>query len=238
MTGASRGIGRATALMFGLEGANVAVNYLKSKDEALAVVSELEKTGVKALAVQADVSKEKEVKIMIDEVMSNFGCLDVLVNNAGVVFDIPFKDKTLAQWQRTLDVNLTGVYLCSKYAGLQMLNQSTGGAIVNISSTNGIYSFHPECLDYDVSKAGVLMLTRDLAREFAPKIRVNAVAPGWVKTEMNKDLSADFIKKEEEQIYLDRFADPSEMAKVVLFLASSDASYITGSTIVADGGWG
>jgi 3-oxoacyl-[acyl-carrier protein] reductase len=141
------------------------------------------------------------------------------------------------QWKKTLDVNLLGTFICSKYASQRMLKIG-GGKIINISSTNGINSFSPEAMDYDASKAGIIILTRDLAKELAPKIQVNSIAPGWVNTEINKDLPKDFIKKETEKIYLKRFANPEEIAKAILFLASDDASYITGSILKVDGGYG
>jgi 3-oxoacyl-[acyl-carrier protein] reductase len=134
-----------------------------------------------------------------------------------------------------MDVNLLGTFLCSKYASVQML-KNVNGKIINISSTNGINCFSPEAMDYDASKAGIIILTRDLAKELAPKIQVNSIAPGWVDTEMNKDLPEDFIEEETEKIYLKRFGKPEEIAKSVLFLASDDASYITGSILKVDGG--
>jgi len=237
ITGASRGIGRATALLFAKEGAKVAVNYFSSEKEAKSVVEEIEKIGSEAIAIKCDVSKEEQVKSMVDQVLKKFGSIDILVNNAGIVFDVPFLERTVEQWKKTLDVNLLGTFLCSKYAS-EPLKKTNNGKIINISSTNAIDCFSPEAMDYDASKAGIIILTRDLAKELAPKIRVNAVAPGWVDTEMNKDLPQDFIDEEIEQIYLKRFAKPDEIAKAILFLASDDASYITGSILKVDGGHG
>lgn len=234
ITGASRGIGKATALLFAKEGAKVVVNYFSSEKEAFVVVDEIKKIGSEAVAIKCDVSEEGQVKEMVDKVINKFGKIDILVNNAGVVFDVPFTERTVKQWKRTLDVNLLGVFLCSKYIAPHM---QKGGRIINISSTNGINSFSPESMDYDSSKAGVIILTRDLAKELAPKILVNSVAPGWVDTGMNKDLSKDFVKEETEKIYLKRFAKPEEIAKTILFLASDDASYITGSILKVDGGY-
>ena len=134
-----------------------------------------------------------------------------------------------------LKVNLIGTFIVSKYVGKYMLANGEGN-IINVSSTNGIDTVYPESLDYDASKAGVISLTKNLALQYAPNIRVNTVAPGWVTTDMNKELDYNFIKKEEEKIILNRFADPSEIAKVIVFLASSDASYINGSIIRVDGG--
>lgn len=236
ITGSSKGIGAATARLFAKENAKVVVNYFSSKKDALSIVDEITKIGSQSIAIKCDVSKEDEVKDMINQTIDKFGKIDILVNNAGIVFDVPFFDKTVKQWKKTMEVNLLGTFLCSKYASKQML-KNNGGKIINISSTNGIDSFSPEAMDYDASKAGINILTRDLAKELAPKIQVNCVAPGWVDTEMNKDLPKDFVKGEMEKIYLKRFAKPEEIAKAILFLASDDASYVTGSILKVDGGY-
>lgn len=236
ITGSSRGIGKATALLFAKEGAKVVLNYFSTeKEKALAIVAEIKKIGSDAIAIKCDVSKENEVKKMIDKTVQVFGRIDILVNNAGIVFDVPLFERKVEQFKRTLEVNLLGNFLCSKYVAAQMLKK-TGGKIVNVSSTNAINSFSPDAIDYDASKAGVISLTKDFAKEFAPYIQVNAVAPGWVDTDMNKDLSKEFVKDEAKKIYLKRFAKPDEIAKAILFLASDDASFITGSVLVVDGG--
>lgn len=193
--------------------------------------------GSDAIAIKCDVSKEDQVKQMLESTVRKFGRIDILVNNAGIVFDIPFAERTIDQWKRTLDVNLIGTFLCCKYAVPYMKKQKSG-KIVNISSTNAIGSFSPDAMDYDASKAGIVILTRDLAKELAPEINVNSVAPGWVDTDINKDLPKKFVKEGTEKIYMKRFAKPEEIAKVILFLASEDASYITGSTLKVDGGYG
>ncbi|MCK5491457.1 MAG: glucose 1-dehydrogenase [Candidatus Pacebacteria bacterium] len=241
ITGASRGIGKSTALLFAKEGAKIVVDYHVSNIEpdaeknAFSVVEEIKKIGSEAIAIKCDVSKENEVKEMIQKTIEVFGKIDILVNNAGIVFDIPLFEKTVEQWRQTLDVNLIGTFLCSKYASEQM-KKNDNGKIINISSTNGINCFSSESADYDTSKAGIINLTYNLAKELAPKIQVNTIAPGWVDTEMNKDLPKEFVKKEIEKIYLKRFAKPEEIAKTILFLASDDSSYITGSILKVDGG--
>jgi len=237
ITGASGGIGKATALLFAKEGAKVAVNYFSSENEAKSVVEEIQKIGSEAIAIKCDVSNEEQVISMVDQVLSKFGSIDILVNNAGIVFDVPFLERTVEQWKKTLDVNLLGTFLCSKYAS-EPLKKTNNGKIINISSTNAIDCFSPEAMDYDASKAGIIILTRDFAKELAPEIRVNAIAPGWVDTKMNKDLPKDFIDEEIKNIYLKRFAKPEEIAKAIVFLASDDASYITGSILKVDGGHG
>lgn len=236
ITGSSRGIGKATAIAFSREGANVVVNYVKNKIAAEEVVAEIKKSGVEAIAIQADVAKEDDVKKMIEETVKQFGGIDILVNNAGVVFDVPILEKTVEQWEKTLRVNLIGIFLCVKYAVPHMRDEA-GASILNISSTNGIDSLNPESADYDTSKAGVISLTRNLSQSLAPSIRVNAVAPGWVGTDINKDLPKEYVDSETRQIALGRFGRPEEIAKAVLFLCSDDASYITGSTLVVDGGY-
>jgi len=242
ITGSSRGIGRATALRFAKEGAKIIVDYHISEFEpdaeenAKKVIEEIKKIGSDSIMIRCDVSEEKEVKSMVDKAVKKFGRIDILVNNAGIVYDIPLFDKTLEQWKRVLDVNLIGVFLCSKYVSKQMLKQGSG-AIINISSTNGIGANSPFSADYDASKAGVISLTKNLAEELAPNIRVNAIAPGWINTEMNSKLPEDFVKEETGKIFLKRFAKPEEIASVVAFLASDDASFMTGSIVVVDGGY-
>ena len=234
ITGASKGMGRATALLFAKEGAKVIINYNTSKHEAEEVLNEVNKVS-EGIVIQCDVSKENEVEKMFQETVKKFGKLDILVNNAGIVFDVPFKDRTVEQWKKTLDVDLIGVFICSKYASLNMKN---GGRIINISSTSGINTWSSDSMDYAAAKAGVIMLTNTLAQELASKkIYVNAIAPGWVDTEMNKNLPKEYIEQERNKTFMKRFARPEEIGKVVLFLASEDASFITGSTIVVDGGY-
>ena len=236
ITGASRGIGKATVLLFAKEGARVVVNYIKSDQKADGVVKKIIKNGGLAISVKADVSDEQQVKKMMSSAVEKFGRIDILVNNAGIVFDVPFRERTVEQWRRTINVNLIGTFLCSKYASKIMLKNNYG-RIVNVSSTNGIDSLNPESIDYDTSKAGVISLTKNLATELAPVIRVNSVAPGWVDTDINKDLPKDFVKSETDKILLGRFARPEEIAKAVLFLVSDDVSFITGVTLIVDGGY-
>lgn len=235
ITGSSRGIGKATALLFAQRGAYIVINYISSKKLAVDLEKEIEAMGSKAISIKCDVSREEEVKNMVDEAIKVFGKIDILVNNAGVAIDSPLFERTVNQWNQTLNTNLLGVYLCSKYASKYMLLNKEG-KIINISSTSAIYSYSPDIIDYDASKAGVIALTKNFAKALAPKIQVNAIAPGWVDTDINKDLPKDFVKHETQSIYLKRFAQPEEIAKAILFLASNDASFITGSVLVVDGG--
>jgi len=236
ITGSSRGIGRATAIAFAQEGAKVVVNYVKNKEAGEKTVAEIKNLGTDAIAIQADVASENDVKRMVKEAIQKFGAIDVLVNNAGIVWDIPIFTKTVEQWERTLRVNLIGAFLCAKYVVSHMKDR-VGASILNISSTNGIDSLSPESTDYDASKAGMISMTKNLAQSLAPNIRVNSIAPGWVDTEINKDLSKDVVESETQKIALGRWGRPEEIAKAALFLCSEDASFITGSVLVVDGGY-
>ena len=172
---------------------------------------------------------------MVQETINKFRRIDVLVNNAGIAIDKEFEDRTVEDWKRTLEVNTIGTFLVSKYASENMMKNKSG-KIINISSTSGIDICFPTSIDYDASKAAIINITKNLAIQFAPYINVNAVAPGWVNTEMNKELPKDLIEEEIEKIYKKRFAEPEEIAKVICFLASEDANYINGTVIKVDGG--
>jgi 3-oxoacyl-[acyl-carrier protein] reductase len=236
ITGSSRGIGKAIALRFAKYGMNIVINYNNSELEANKIVQDIKNKGVDAIAIKCDVSIEEDVKKMINKVIKTFGKIDVLVNNAGIVYDVPLFKKTTNQWKRTFDVNLNGTFFCSKYIAQYMLKQGFGN-IINIASTNGINTTSPDCADYDASKAGIISLTRNLAEELAPKIRVNCIAPGWILTDINKKLPKEYIKEEERRIFAKRFGKPEEIASVALFLATEDSSFVNGSVLVVDGGY-
>ena len=237
VTGSSRGIGKAIVMDFARKGYNVVINYIKEDNQAKELKEKLEKEyHIKVLTIRADVSNENEVQKMIDTIINKFGRIDVLVNNAGIAIDKEFEDRTVEDWKRTLSVNLIAPFIVSKYVGNEMLKNKYG-RIINISSTNGINAFFPTSIDYDASKAGVINLTHNLAIQFAPYINVNCVAPGWVNTDMNKELPKDLIEEETNKIYKKRFAEPSEIAKVVTFLASDDADFINDEIIKVDGGY-
>lgn len=237
ITGASRGIGRASAEVFASHDYDVVINYNNSRVEAESLKNELEKSyNIKTQLVKCDISNELEVEKMVNEVINEFGHIDVLVNNAGIAIDTLFEDKTVENFKNTLNVNLIGTFLVSKYVGKFML-ENKKGSIINVSSTNGIDTYYPMSLDYDASKAGVISLTHNLALQYAPYVRVNAVAPGWVNTDMNKELDQEFIDEENKKILLNRFASPDEIAKVIYFLATDEASYINSEIIRVDGGF-
>ena len=236
VTGSNRGIGKSCILEFAKAGINVVINYCHRKEEAELLKKEVEeKYGVEVLVVKCDVSHEEEVEAMVNQIVDYFGGIDFLVNNAGVCRDSLLLDKSVKDFKRILDVNLIGTYLCCKYVGRIMLEQKKG-KIINISSTNAIDTYYPESCDYDASKAGVVSLTHNLAREFAPFINVNCICPGWVKTDMNKDLNLDQINKEKRRILLGRFGEVEDISNLVLFLVSNKANYINDAIIRVDGG--
>lgn len=235
VTGSSRGIGKATIIEFASKGYNVVINYNSSEEQAIKLKEEIENNyDVKALVIKADVSNENEVKSMIGKIINEFGRLDVLVNNAGIVYDRAFEEINIEEFKRTLEVNVIGAFIVSREASKYM---KTGSTILNVSSTNGTKTVSPECLDYNISKLGLQSLTRDLAYQFKPNIRVNAIAIGWADTDMNKDLPKDYIESETSKIFLGRFANPSEIAKTIYFLCSEDSSYINGEIVTIDGGY-
>lgn len=236
VTGGNRGIGASCVEEFARQGVTVVINYCHHEEEANKLAEEIKKKyKVDALAIKCDVSNEEEVNQMVNEIVDKFGGIDILVNNAGICRDSLLMDKNMKAFKRIIDVNLIGTYLCSKYVGKVML-EAKKGKIINISSTNAIDTFYPESCDYDASKAGVISLTHNFAREFSPFINVNCVCPGWVKTSMSKDLSIDQLKEEKKKILLKRFAEPEEISKIIVFLASSKASYVNDSIIRVDGG--
>lgn len=237
VTGGTRGIGEAISREFAKKGYNLIINYVNSNEKAQNLKQELEKEyNIKVLPIQTDISNEIAIKNMVDITIKEFGKIDVLVNNAGIVMDREFEDRTVEDWKKTLDINLIAPFVLTKLVGKEMMKQKSG-AIINISSTNGINTYYPTSVDYDASKSGLISLTYDSAVQFAPYVRVNCVAPGWVNTEMNKELPEDFVKEETERILVKRFAEPEEIAKVVTFLASEDASFVNSTVIKVDGGW-
>jgi 3-oxoacyl-[acyl-carrier protein] reductase len=234
ITGSSRGIGKATALAIAGEGAKVVVNYARSSEAADAVVSEIEGLGGEALALQADVSKSDEVDAMIKATLDKFGRIDVLVNNAGITRDTLLLRMKLEDWQAVIDLNLTGVFLCTRAVSKIMLKQRSG-RIVNISSVAGLMG-NPGQANYSAAKAGVIGFTKTIAKELAPRgITANVVAPGFIATDMTDDL------KNTEEILkfipLARYGQAEEVAGLVRFLAADPAAaYITGQTLNVDGG--
>lgn len=237
ITGGSRGIGKSTAIEFAKNGYNIIINYLSDDKSAEHIKSFLvENYDVDVMTYKCDVKDELKVKRMVEDVINYFGRIDVLVNNAAIAIDTLVEDKNKDDFKKILDTNLIGPFILSRSVAKVMM-ENKKGSIINVSSTNAIDTYYEYSLDYDASKSALISLTHNLAKYYAPYIRVNAVAPGWVDTDMNKNLSLDYIKKECEDIYLKRFGKPEEIAKAIYFLASDNASYITGEVLRVDGGY-
>lgn len=235
VTGASRGIGRAIALGFAAQGANVAINYAGSREKAEDTASQCGEYGVKTLVIQADVSSESDVKEMLKQVTEEFGGIDVLVNNAGITKDNLLMRMKEDEWDDVIDTNLKSVFLTSRAAARPMMKKR-GGAIINMASVVGTTG-NPGQANYTASKAGVVGLTKTLARELASRnIRVNAVAPGFISTEMTDELEEGTKEQMMQQIPLQKLGDTEDVANTVLFLASDSAKYMTGQTLHVDGG--
>ena len=236
VTGGNRGIGKAIIEEFAKSGLDVVINYCHHEEDALELQKYIsEKYNVSVMVCKCDISKEEEVEEMINDICDAFGGIDILVNNASICKDNLFLEKRVKDFKRILEVNVIGTYLVSKYVAKIML-ENKSGRIINISSTNAIDTFYPESCDYDASKAGIISLTHNMAREFAPYINVNCVCPGWTKTDMNKDLTLEQIEEYNKKILIGRFTEAKEIANVVVFLASNKASYVNDAIIRVDGG--
>ncbi len=238
ITGSRRGLGAATAYKFASKGYNIVINDKEDIDSLTKVENKIkEEYKVDVLKTFLDISKEENVKKLLEEVIEKFGHIDVLVNNAAIVYDMDLSERTSQIFNETIINNLSSTYLMCKCIGGYMFDNNDSGKIVNISSTNGINAFFPTSIDYDASKAGVISLTHNFALQYSPKILVNSVAPGWINTEMNEDLPEELIKEETEKIYLKRFANPSEIANFIYYLSSDENTYINGEIIKIDGGY-
>ncbi|MCR5422640.1 MAG: SDR family oxidoreductase [Bacilli bacterium] len=236
VTGSAKGIGAAIIKEFGNKGYNCVINYKTSKDEAFKLQKELFKNNVECLVIKADVSKEDEVDAMFKEIENKFGGVDVLVNNAAIDLSDLYLNQNVDDFKKTIDVNLIGAYISSKRAYKYMRDKNFG-RIINIASTNGINTYYPVSLAYDASKAALISLTHNLAIQFAPFATVNAVAPGFIGTKSELEgYDEEFLKQEVDKILLKRYGNAEEVAKVVYFLASDDASYINNTVIRIDGG--
>lgn len=235
VTGASRGIGRAIALSLAKEGAKIVVNYSGSEQKAMQVVDEINSMGTQAIAVQANVSDVESVTNLMDSAMKEFGSIDILVNNAGITRDNLIMRMKEDEWDDVINTNLKGVFLCTKAVSRQMMKQRAG-RIINISSIVGVMGNAGQA-NYVAAKAGVIGLTKTTARELASRnILVNAIAPGFITTEMTDALPEDMKSAMLSQIPLSKLGQPEDIAKAVVFLASDDASYMTGQTLHIDGG--
>lgn len=245
MTGASSGIGEASAVKLAEAGAAVLVNYARGKDRAEAVVQEIRERGGRAVKFQADVSVEEQVLAMFAHALQEYGRLDILVNNAGIQSDAPLVEMTLDQWNKVLSINLTGQFLCAREAarifvrqGVQPEISCAAGKIISISSVHEKIPWAGH-VNYAASKSGGIQLVRSIAQELAPhKVRVNSVAPGAIKTAINRDAWKSSKAREQllERIPYGRVGEPEDVANVVVWLASDYADYVDGATIFVDGG--
>ena len=235
ITGGAKNIGRSIALEFAKNGYDVVINYNSSEMEAIELKKLLEKTyNICALIIKCDISNEIEVKNMINEIVSKYSKIDVLVNNAAIEINSEFEEKTKETFNKVLSTNLVGTFLVSKYASFYMEK----GYIINISSNNAINKNDPNTLEYDASKAGIISLTHNLAKKLSPKINVNCIAPGWVETneikELDKSLDNKFIEEESKKILKRRFAKEEEIASLTYYLTTNN--YINDTVITIDGG--
>ncbi len=238
VTGSSRGIGLAIARRFAAEGASLVIDYVARRDEAEAAVRSIAEAGGEAIAVQADVSRARDVDRLVRSTIDRFGRVDILVNNAGVMVTKGVLETTEDDWDRTIGVNLKGAYLCSKAVAPIMLEQRTG-TIINISSNSGLY--HPSAMrftEYVASKAGMNGLTKALALALGPYITVNAICPGWIRTDMMEDIDPEVHERILAETALARWGTPEDVAASASFLASSDAGFITGELLIVAGGRG
>lgn len=235
ITGGAKNIGRSIALEFAKNGYDVVINYNSSEMEAIELKKLLEKTyNISALIIKCDISNEIEVKNMINEIVSKYSKIDVLVNNAAIEINSEFEEKTKETFNKVLSTNLIGTFLVSKYASFYMKK----GYIINISSNNAINKNDPNTLEYDASKAGIISLTHNLAKKLSPNINVNCIAPGWVETneikELDKSLDNKFIEEESKKILKRRFAKEEEIASLTYYLTTNN--YINDTVITIDGG--
>ncbi len=237
ITGAAQGIGKAIALELAKNNYDIVINYHTSKGSANALKAFIEKEyGVRCEAICADVSDEKQVDQMITSVEEKLGSVDILINNAAIDLSNLFHLKTAEEFRRTLDVNVVGAFNCSKRVYPKMLEKEYG-RIINISSTNGINTYYPMCIDYDASKAALISLTHNLAMELGPYVHVNGIAPGFIGTDKELDgYDEEFLKSETEKILVKRYGKPEEVAYLVRFLISDEANYINNTIIRIDGG--
>ncbi len=236
ITGASKGIGKATALLLAKEGATVVVNYFSSEEDAFSVVDEIKNSGSETIAIKCDVSKDEDVNSMIQEIIDKFRKIDILVNNAGVLIPKSFDETTIEIWNKTIDSNLLGTYNCIKAVSKEMKKQKSG-KIINLSSIASIVGSLSSA-PYSVSKAGIDALTKTLAPEFGKfGITINSVAPGPVNTDLMIDnYGQKVIDKLAGETPMGRIAEPEDIAKAILFFSSSDSDFVNGQTLIVDGG--
>ncbi len=237
ITGSSRGIGKATAMLFAKEGAKVVVNYRENSSAAEEVVKTIKNAGGEAVAIGADISVPEDVKRLFQEAKNNYGTVDILVNNAGAHNPKSFFELTIDDWESIFKTNVFGLFLCSQEASKIMMEQK-GGRIVNVASVRGLfYCGRQGNIDYSASKSAVISITATLAKELAPYIRVTAVAPGPTDTDLSRAWDQETKACAVKDSYFNRMLQPEEVASTILFLASDDSSGITGEVVIVDGGY-
>ena len=237
VTGSSRGLGKELVIEYAKRGLDVVINYYKNESKAKTLEKYInDNFPVKTLSIKCDVSKEEEVEDMFNKIIDAFGRIDILINNASISKDTDLNEIKIVEFQRILNVNLIGTYLCSKYASKFML-ENKKGIIINMASTNGINTYIPESAAYDSSQAAIINLTHNMAKEYAPFIRVNCICPRIINNDRTNELSMEQIRKEKRKILLNKFANYEDITKLVIFISSKEASYINDSIIKIDGGY-
>lgn len=237
ITGASSEVGMAISNILARNNINIIIHYNSNYNSALELEKNIkEKYDVETLIIKADLTKEEDINKLIEKSLNKFKKIDILINNAALDKPNLFEEKNSTDFKEILNVNLIAPFLLSQKIG-QIMTQNKYGKIINITSTNGIDTYYPMCLDYDASKAGLISLTHNLALEFKPYVNVNAIAPGWIKTKKDtENLDEDYIKSEEEKIFKERFGNVDEIAYLVEFLISEKAEFINNQVIRIDGG--
>ncbi len=237
ITGSSRGMGKAEAYEFASRGYDIVVHYVNSRDAAEMIRADIEKTyGVKAIAIQADLTKEEDTRKLAENAIQEFGRIDVLVNNAGITLYDDFGKKTVQGFEQSMQINLYAPFLLTQILGAKMA-ENKYGKIVNIATIDVMTTYNAESAEYDASKAALISLTKTSSLQFQPYVNVNCVCPGWVETDMNKDLPQELLDYQASKTCKGRMAKPEEVAKLVAFLASDDAEFIDGEVIKIDGGY-
>lgn len=237
ITGSSSGMGAQTAILFAKNGCKVAINYRSNKEEGEAVLNEVKSVGGDGILVQGDISDPSDVNRMFEEIFSQFGKLDILINNAGIDKPKPFLEATIQDWDQTMRVNLYGAFLCSQAAAKHML-ENKKGKILNTTSVRALYHAGRDGnIIYSASKAALYSFTKTLAKELAPYIQVNGIAPGPANTSMNEVWTEEVRNEAIELSYLKRLVEPEDIANTYLFLASDESNAMTGEIIVVDGGY-
>ena len=236
ITGGSRGIGKKMVEDFAREGYKVSFSYLNSKESAENLVNSLKAEGLDVICKKADISNDEDIKSFVNFTLEKFGKIDVLINSAAITNDSLFQDKDSTTFEKVVKTNLIGTFTISKIVG-DIMYKNKSGKIINISSTNGINTYFPMCLEYDATKSAINSLTHNLAMQFAPYVHVNAIAPGFIATESEiKDMDDEFIKSEEEKILLKRAGKEEDVSNLALFLASEKSDYINNQIIKINGG--